>query len=89
MVGIPSVADVQNLDTVSAVIDGVAHAVFPAAGAPVALEGLAQRSFHPMGVLGQWTIEELHAGRGDSLRQMFGELARRTTGDLHPVGHSG
>lgn len=31
MVGIPSVADVQNLDRVSALVDGVADSVFPTA----------------------------------------------------------
>ncbi len=47
------------------------------------------RNSHTMWVLGQWPIEELHACRCDGLRQLFGELACRGTGDLHPVGHSG
>src|SRR5205085_10021811 len=89
MIGVPPVADVEDAHGVSALIDGVANAVFPAACAPVALEGVAQRSAHAMGVVGQWPVEEFHAGRGDGLGQMLGELACRGTGYFDPVGHSG
>lgn len=32
---------------------------------------------------------ELHACRSEGLRQSLGELTCRSTGYLHPVGHSG
>ena len=88
-VDIPPVADVQNLDGPVAVIDGVPDSVLPAPSPPVAFKGLTQRCSHAMGVLDQWPIKELHACRGDGLRQLLGELACRSTGHLYPVGHSG
>jgi hypothetical protein len=82
-------ADVQNLDGLGALIDGVPDSVLPAPGPPVAFKGLAQRRSYTMGVLGQGPIEELHACCGDGLRQLLGEWACRSTGYLYPVGHSG
>ena len=82
-------ADVHNLDGLAAVVDGVPDSVLPAASAPMAIEGLTQRSSYPVGAFGQWPVQELHACCGDSFRQLFGELACRGTGDLYPVGHSG
>jgi hypothetical protein len=53
------------------------------------VECLAQRRSHAVGVLGQGSTEELHACRGDGLRQLPSELACRSTGHLYPVGQSG
>lgn len=53
--------DIQNLDGLGIVVDGIAGSVLAASSAPVAPEGLTQWRSR------QWPVEELHAGCSDGL----------------------
>ena len=86
-VGVAAVADIHDGDNVVLVVDGVSDAVFPAAGAPLTLEWLAQRRSDPVGIAGEGTVEEFHAGVGRCFGKSVGQLARRCPCDSDSVGH--
>lgn len=57
--------DVDDVDGLSVVVNGVPNSILAASGSPVALERLTQRRSDAVRALGQRTVEELHAGNGD------------------------
>lgn len=87
LVGVAAMADVHDGDGVVLVVDEVANAIFPAACAPLALEGFAQRCSDSVRIGGEGSVEEFHAGAGCRLGESFGQLARRRPGYLHSVCH--
>ena len=66
-VSVSAVADVGDLDGLSLVIDGVPDSVLSASCPPMAFEGFPQRRSYAVRVLGEWPVDELHAGGGHGL----------------------
>lgn len=86
-VGVAAVADVYDGDGVVGVVDEVADAVFAAAGAPVALEWLAQRCSDSVRVCGEGTVEEFHTGDGCRFGESIGQLTGGRPCHLNSIPH--
>ena len=80
-------ADIHDGGNMVLVVDGVSDSVFAAAGAPLTLEWLTQWRSDPVGVVGEGTVEEFHAGIGGCFGKSVGQLARRCPGNSDSVNH--
>src|SRR5579875_2709609 len=88
VIGVAPVVDVQDMDLLGVVVDGVPDPVLAAPGPPVALERRAQRCSDPVRLLRQRASDELVAGPGDSLRESLLQLAGGRGGHDDLVGHA-